>query len=73
MQKYVTFCVIVAAATYKDTGKSRNNMVIPKLRTSMGQRGIAYRGPFFWNSLPHDLKVVDVFKQFKRMISGMVW
>ncbi len=53
-------------------GKSSNNMVIPAVRTGMGQKGIGYRGPSFWNKLPHDLKVVDVFRSFKRMISSMV-
>ena len=53
-------------------GKSSNNMIIPKCRTNMGQKGIAFRGPSFGNMLPHDLKVVRVFAQFKRLISGMV-
>ena len=53
-------------------GKSNNNMVIPQIRTNMGQKGICFRGPSFWNRLPNDLKVVRVFRSFERLLSGMV-
>ena len=46
-------------------GKSSNKMVIPKLGMDIGQKGIAFRGPSFWNKLPYDLKITSAFMQFK--------
>ena len=30
-------------------GIMSNSAIAPKVRSSMGQKGIAYRGPVFWN------------------------
>ena len=38
------------------------------LNSLMGQKAIRVRGPVFWNKLPLELKLVDKFVTFKRMI-----
>ena len=48
------------------------NFIIPRLRTSMGQRAIRYRGPVFWNCLPLEAKSALKFDSFKQIVSGMV-
>ena len=50
----------------------RNDLSLPAFHLDMTRRAFRYRGPSFWNKLPHDLKVVSVFVRFKRMISSMV-
>ena len=52
--------------------KSSNDMIIAKVRSGMGQKGIAYRGPAYLNKLPQELKIVSISTQFKRMLSSMV-
>ncbi len=53
-------------------GNHRYDMVVPRVRSSMGEKAIAYRGPSFWNFLPVDVKCVTVFSSFKRVLSTMV-
>ena len=63
---------ITGTTNMRTRGHSSNNMIIPQTRTNMGQKGICFRGPSFWNKLPVELKVVSVFRSFKRLLSGMV-
>jgi len=35
-------------------------LIIPRTRTSYGDRSFAIHGPIVWNSLPHDLRSTDL-------------
>ncbi len=49
-----------------------HNVIVPRVRTNMGQKSFFYRGPNFWNKLPECIKSITVFRQFKTGISKMV-
>ena len=68
-------CFFVSISTHKTRpvrGIHSHDMVVPRVRSGMGQRAITYRGPKFWNNLPLDVKNVTVFSTFKRLLSTMV-
>ena len=51
--------------------QNKRNVVVPKVRTSMGQRAVSVRGPVFWNNLPLEAKLEPKFVTFKRIVSSM--
>ena len=64
------FYVPVTAVTGRST-RAADTLVmkVPRMRTKLGQRAISYRGPKFWNSIPRELRIVENFTTFKRLIS----
>ncbi len=49
---------------------NKKNMEVPRMRTSKGRACIAYRGPYNWNSLRNELKVIEEYKAFRRGYSA---
>ena len=37
-----------------------SQLIVPRTRTSYGDRSFAVHGPIVWNSLPHDLRSTDI-------------
>ena len=52
--------------------RHHNNAVVPRVRTTMGEKSFQYRGPVFWNKLPIDIEGIDVFRIFKVAVSKLV-
>ena len=46
---------------------------MPRTRTRLGDRSFAVAGPHIWNSLPADLRLVDNYARFRRLLKGHVW
>ena len=46
-----------------------NNVLVPRVRSNMGEKALEYRGPVFWNKLSTDLKAINVFRTFKVAVS----
>jgi len=40
----------------------------PRTRTRLGDRSFAVAGPQIWNSLPADLRIVDNYARFRRLL-----
>ncbi len=53
-------------------GVARNNMKIPKCKTSMGHKAFAVRGPKTWNLVPSDFQAIGSLDQFKNSYSKHV-
>ncbi len=51
---------------------TQHNVVVPRVRSAMGEKSFQYRGPVSWNRLPVDLKAIDVFRVFKVAVSKLV-
>ena len=60
------------AAVRHTHGSSSHNMVVPRMRTCMGEKSFNYKGPTFWNCLPVQLKDMSIFRKFKVAISKVV-
>ena len=45
-------------------------IVVPRTRTRLGDRSFAVAGPQIWNSLPEDLRLVDNYARFRRLLEG---
>jgi len=43
---------------------------VPRTRTRMGDRSFAVAGPQIWNSPPADLRLVDIYARFRRLLKG---
>ena len=41
---------------------------VPRTRTRLGDRSFAVVGPQIWNSLPADLRLVDNYARFRRLL-----
>ena len=47
---------------------------MPRTRTRLGDRSyFAVAGPQIWNSLPADLRLVDNYARFRRLLRTYVW
>ena len=44
-------------------------MKVPRMRTCIGQQSFNYRGPKFWNGLPVDVRKLNKYLEFKRVVS----
>ena len=42
------------------------NVIVPLIRTTVGHKSIAYRGPSFWNKLDRDIKIINKYATFTR-------
>ncbi len=40
------------------------SMKVPNLKTAMGRKSFAFRGPVHWNSLPGNLKLINKLNPF---------
>ena len=52
--------------------RHQNILLVPRVRTNMGEKSFQYRGPVCWNRLPADIKAIELFKGFKVAISKLV-
>ena len=52
--------------------RSRNQLDIPRCRTSTGQRSFVYRGTQLWNSLSYDVRTAKCPKVFKRRLINIL-
>ena len=50
---------------------STTNYAVPRLRTKFGERSFSYAGPAAWNALPHELRSVDSFSAFKKLLKNI--
>ncbi len=64
------FYVHVIAVTGRNTRAADTlSMKVPRTKTKLGQYAISYRGPKFWKTIPRDLRLVENFATFKRLLS----
>ena len=43
-------------------------LMVPCRRTNLGQRAYSYKGPFFWNSIPTDIRGEENLLHFKSLV-----
>jgi len=43
---------------------------VPRTRTRLGDRAFAVAGPQIWNSLAADLRLVENYARFRRLLKG---
>ena len=64
------FYVPILRVTGRTTRQAETFIIhVPRMHTKLGQNAISVRGPKHWNGLPADLRLIQNFNQFKRMIS----
>ena len=49
MKEY--FVPIVPGGKRVTKGQTKNNVIVPKCRTNLGEKAISVRGPKFWNNV----------------------
>ncbi len=49
-----------------------NTMLIPQVRSMVGRKSFAYRGPYFWNNLDRESRLLENKNSFKNHISKQI-
>ena len=70
LSEYMVSLDTVATRTTRMS--AHHNMLVPRVRSVMGQKSFCYRAPSFWNKLPTDIKALNIFNRFKVAISKWV-
>ena len=51
--------------------RSQNNLIVPKYSTiTYGKNNFMYYAPFYWNTLPNDVKNEQTFYAFKHSLKN---
>ena len=61
-----------SAVTNRMLRNSNLNLRPPRMKTTFGQNGFAYRGATIWNSLPNDCRTAHTFRTFKMKLKAML-
>ena len=63
------FMIPVGQVMPRTTRSGQQQVVrVPRRRTNLGQRGYSYRGRFFWNSIPSDIRSEQNLLHFKSLV-----
>ena len=57
--------------TNYDLRDAENKLYVPKPRTDYLKRSFCYSGAFLWNNLPHNIRMSDSLRNFKRGINKL--
>ena len=63
-------CQLISDASRRPRSSDTFTFVMPCTRTRLGDRSFAVAGPQIWNSLPADLRLVDNYARFRRLLKG---
>jgi len=63
-------CQLISDASRRLRSSDTFTFSVPRTRTRLGDRSFAVAGPQIWNSLPADLRLVDNYARFRRLLKG---
>jgi len=64
--------LIMSDASRRLRSSDTFTFAVPRTRTRLGDRSFAVAGPQIWNSLPADLRLVDNYAHFRRLLKGHI-
>ena len=64
-------CQLISDASRRLRSSDTFTFAVPRTRTRLGDRSFAVAGPLIWNSLPADLRLVDIYVCFRRLLKDI--
>ena len=63
-------CQLISDASRRLRSSDTFTFAVPRTRTRLGDRTFAVSGPQIWNSLPANMRLVDNYARFRRLLKG---